>query len=301
MVSGHIIGPYHPYLAAYAMFTALEAAAALHPQSSLTLSCNTMGDEESLQTYLREVQGGIRRILGALSPSLQALIRTEGPAGVWALSSLQHPSLFDLPKPLECLSAPSRATLQETLDILEGNNLPYEIDELLIFHPVAFSQNVFEVRVSSQSDGWEGVARGATAGSWVLRFVNTDDAPPPSIVSFAFHLREPAPSARPLPPHRAKVLFAPIGKEARTVALEAIRLLSRSRIPFTTTIAYGKFCDTIAAAERQRIPYVAIIGSPEAQRRMVLIRRMEDRAQREVSLDELVPFLNRIEVMWDAL
>ncbi|GIW69190.1 MAG: hypothetical protein KatS3mg100_684 [Candidatus Parcubacteria bacterium] len=303
VLAGHIVGPQHPYTEAFGMFAALEASSVIYPKETKIIRYNSLGDQESLQAYLKEAQGALRRAISALSPSLQATLRAEGPHGIWRLSAQRHPVLFDFPRPFEHLSPTSREMLQEILDILEGNQFPYEIDDLLIPAPSIFSHGVFSIHAHSESNGTtddgEIAAQGGSLAE-LFRDASGSDAPTFSLFSFALRVPEAPPRHLPEPPTRTKVFYSPIGKDARAVSFTVVKALQGARIPFVTNIACGRFCDAIANAERKRIPYVVFVGTPEAFRRVAVVRRMEDRAQREVPFAELKEFLSRIEQRWNS-
>lgn len=281
------------------MFAALEAVSVLYPKGPKVIRYNSLGDQESLQVYLKEAQGALRRTISALSPSLQATMRAEGPQGIWRLSAQRHPVLFDFPRPLEHLSPASREMLQEILDILEGNQFPYEIDDLFIPPPSIFSYGVFSVHIHSETDETDDSEIVVQGGSLAELFRSAAPDTRSALFSFAMRVPEAPPQRFPEPATRAKVFYSPIGKDARSVSFEVIKALQGARVPFVTNIACGRFCDAIANAERKRVPYVVFVGTPEAFRRVAVVRRMEDRAQREVPFAELKDFLSRIEQHWN--
>ncbi len=288
----HAIGSKHSIAEALVLRTSLSILDELGVRS-YTVRINGMGDRDSIARYLREVTVFIKRRFGDLPPALQTLAREDVYQTAIMLANRRDALAYELPRPVEYLTTPSRRHLRDVLEFMESNNTPYELDDLLMGPRECFSHLIYEFS-SVRTEGSDvRIARGGRYDelSKTLFKVSTP------AVGLVIEFHAPQQPTRDvvgqlLRAHTPRVCLINIGVEARIKSFRVIETFRKARIPIEQCFKYERLSDQLAFAERTQAPYVVIVGQKEALEGVAIIRNALTRAQQTVAIDSL-PLLVR--------
>ncbi len=85
-----------------------------------------------------------------------------------------------------------------------------------------------------------------------------------------------------------KVIVIPIGDSMRSQALKISHALRDAGVPVEIEVMGRKITKTLEDADRRSIRYAILVGERELQKKAVVVRDLEKRDQRTVSLDKVV-------------
>lgn len=282
-------------LAAFGMDKSIAEAVVLHTASiilqetgtnNFRVHINGIGDRDSAAKFVRETHNYLRKHINDMPVSLQTALKRDLFYALESIVQREHPLRDALPRPMQFLTDQNRRHLREVLEYLEGADIPYAIDDILIGHKDCYSQTVFELRLPNPDDENEEMvaARGGRFDELTRRFFRAG-IPGAGIVIEGGTPRRAAPLKSPT--KRPRVCLINIGLDAKRKSLMIIELLRKARVPLHQALGSDHLGDQLAFAETLGAPYALIIGQREALDGTVIIRDMETQSQQTVSIEHL--------------
>lgn len=265
-----------------------------------TLFVNSIGDRDSSAKFARESGNFLKRHAERLpSPALE-ILKDDVFLALEMLAKKRHPVYEEIPRPYEFLTSASRRHLREVLEFIERNEIPYEIDDLLIGHRDCYAQTLFEIRGPEGEDGSRmSVARGGRYDEFPRRLFKLSSPGVGIVFTVTGNGAAPAPEkvVAPKSSREPKICFIHVGFEAKVKSLMVIDAMRRARVPFYQCLQFEKLTDQMRYAESLSVPYTLIMGHKEALEGCVIVRNVSTRAQEAVPIASLSTFF-RSKMTW---
>lgn len=258
---------------------------------------NSMGDNDSMNKFTREVSQFLRKHISDLPASCRERMREDIFEALHLLFKEEHPLAYESPRPMQFLTDSSRQHFKEVLEFLETSGIPYELTNELVGNRDYYSQTIFEIHEHEKED--------APATRILVRGGRCDDFTKRTLKSkvptvSALIVRETtAPAVAAWKPPRLrhpKVYFVQIGARAKLLALSIIELLRRARIPLKQALGNDSLTEQLDEAREARVPYALIMGQREALDQTVIVRDMGTHAQDVISIEKLPEHLKLLKI-----
>jgi histidyl-tRNA synthetase len=91
-----------------------------------------------------------------------------------------------------------------------------------------------------------------------------------------------------------KVYFIQLGFDAKLKSLTVIEILRKAKVPVHQNLSKDSLGVQLSMAEKMNIPYCIIFGQKEAVDGTVIVRKMVERHQDVVKIDNLAEYLKNI-------
>lgn len=296
-----IVGSQGSISEAIAIRTAV-AILAEHGQKNVIVDINSIGDKYSVAQFEKELINFTRKH-GSNAPAEVKQQIKKDPFDVWRCD---HEQWLDIrkraPQSLSFLSEQSVNHFQEVLEHLETLDIPYRINPSLIGHKHFCSHTIFEIKSAPQNGpeqpnttqiAEETFAIGTRHNYLARRVGFKRDTPVMSV-----NLRFKKPTIEPKLIFKKKpqpqFFFIQFGSAAKLKSLPIIESLRQARIPVHHMLTSDRFLDQLTSAEKQKSPYVIILGQKEALENTVVVREMSNRSQDIVPIQNLAQYLAKI-------
>lgn len=257
---------------------------------------NSIGDQESLNRYVRELTNYLRKRIEQLSPAARELMKEHVLTTLMHLIENKDDLALRSPSPLEYLSDQSRKHFREIVEYLDMSETPYEIDPKLIGHHQCYSDALFTIDLFDE----EGVrmpeppvvASGGRYSEFVYRTTKQRTAAAGAVIM----LREKkAPAQPPRTPKTAdpSVYIVQLGFGPKVRSLMLIDELRRAGIQVHQNLACDSLSTQLRDAEAKNVRHTIIIGQKEYVDGTVILRDMHARSQEHVPQTQLSTRLRR--------
>ena len=257
-----------------------------------TVRINSLGDNDSLTRYSRELANFLKKRMDAMPPAARDLMREHPLAALSQLVSEDHELAFRSPNPLEYLSDPSRKHFREIIEYLDMSETPYEIDPKMLGHHECYSDAIFSIDITNE-EGTEVplTARGGRFDEFVYRTTKTRT---PAVGAVVILKNSKAPSRAPrLKPATPAVFVVQLGFGPKIRSLLLIDSLRRVGVPVFHNLASDSLSTQLREAEARGVKYTLIIGQKEFVENTVIFRDMDLRNQEYIDHETLIKRLKR--------
>ncbi|MCA9358378.1 hypothetical protein KC902_03905 [Candidatus Kaiserbacteria bacterium] len=257
-----------------------------------TVRINSLGDNDSLTRYSRELANFLKKRMDAMPPAARDLMREHPLAALSQLVSEDHELAFRSPNPLEYLSDPSRKHFREIIEYLDMSETPYEIDPKMLGHHECYSDAIFSIDITNE-EGTEVplTARGGRFDEFVYRTTKTRT---PAVGAVVILKNSKAPSRAPrLKPATPAVFVVQLGFGPKIRSLLLIDSLRRAGVPVFHNLASDSLSTQLREAEARGVKYTLIIGQKEFVENTVIFRDMDLRNQEYIDHETLIKRLKR--------
>jgi histidyl-tRNA synthetase len=207
------------------------------------------------------------------------------------------------PQSIAHLNAASKKHFKEVIEYLNEMGIDYEVDHKLVRGLDYYTHTVFEFFTESQPDpenpGKE-LRQNALGGGGRYDYLAKTMGYKKNIPGVGFGLgvdRIIEASTKKLIPkvkRKEKIYFIQLGNEAKMKSMNIIEILREAKIGVTHALAKDSLGSQLAIAEKLGLPYTIIFGQKEALENSVLVRDMENRSQKSVSIDKLADYLKKL-------
>ena len=256
------------------------------------------GDRDSQARFARELSIFFRKRAGDLCDACKDKI-TGDPLSILNCTEESCAKIaHEAPRATTFLSEKSRSHLRGVLEYLERIDMPYEIDEHLVYDsylPKLIFSLVFEGEEDAGDSRFIAAARGGRYDDYVRKLTGKKEA---SAVRASIYFKRNGVSKSALTiqgkERRAKIYFIRLGVEASLKGLFVMDTLRKARIPVYQSFASDKLAPQLSEAERLKVPYIIIMGQREALQDAVIVRKVETRSQHIVRVAELPRFLTEV-------
>ncbi len=272
---------------------------------NVRVKINSIGDTESRKDYLKELVGYYKKFLNKLSPTDRERMKTNP----MRILDSKDEKIADLnaaaPQSVSSLNAVSKKHFKEVLEYLNEMNIDYELDHTLVRGLDYYTHTVFEffaeksgpVNADPNAPQEREIALG---GGGRYDYLAKSMGYKKNIPGVGFGLgvdRILEASGKMMMPKvkkRAKVYFIQLGTEAKMKSMNVIESLRLAKVPVIHALGKDSLSSQLAIAEKAGLPYTIIFGQKEALENCVLVRDMENRSQKTVSIDKLADYLKKL-------
>ncbi len=263
----------------------------------IEVELNSVGDKPSREAFERDMSIYVKNIINQLPEEIRELCKKNP----YFLFSIDKPEIEqfieDAPKPISYLTEESRMHLRRILEYLEELNIPYSINEKLIAHRAIHGHTIFRVSTSQDKKNSKNKDQFSVYGmrySPLSRRLGYQKSTPAIGVFICYQKNKE--SKRKSPPKNAlpKFGFVHLGTNAKLKSLKTIDSLRKNRIPICHYLTKDKLAGQMSTVERLKFPYIIIMGQKEALEGTVMIRNTKDYSQETICIDELLPYLKKI-------
>lgn len=261
--------------------------------SGLTVYLNSIGDQSARETYKTALKDHLKanfdnlsneskirfeknplRILDSKDPKDQELIKTA-------------PSILDF------LSDSSKTHFEKVQNYLRKLSIPFVVNPLLVRGLDYYQDTVFEI--TSGSLGSQNSICGGGRYDGLIKSLGGKDLP-----SFGFGMGLERVLQTligekvklPVAP-KVSLFFIPLGEGAKEECFLLQKKLREAHISAETDYENRKLGKALARANQLLVPFVAIIGDAELEKRRAKIKDMASGSETDVSFDELVNFIKK--------
>jgi histidyl-tRNA synthetase len=258
-----------------------------------TVRINSLGDNESLSRYTRELATFLKKRLDIMPPAARELMKEHPMSALSHLTEIDHELAYRSPNTLEFLSDQSRKHFREIIEYLDMSETPYEIDPRMLGHHECYSDALFSLDITSDDPDFEAPisARGGRFDEFVYR--NTSSRIPAAGAVVVLK-NSKAPQRHPRSKHTTPAVFViQLGFGPKIKSLLLIDSLRRAGIPVFHDLASDSLSSQLRSAERRGVKYVLIIGQKEFVDNTIIFRDMDVRNQEYVDVDTVIRRLKR--------
>lgn len=273
---------------------------------NVRVKINSIGDAESRKDYLKELVNYYKKFLAKMSPTDRERLKTNP----MRILDSKDEKLAEInaaaPQSVSHLNALSKKHFKEVLEYLNEMNIDYELDHTLVRGLDYYTHTVFEFfaqkEVVENADGSapQEAREVALGGGGRYDYLAKTMGYKKNIPGVGFGLGVDrileATDKKFLPKvkKRAKVYFIQLGTEAKMKSMNVIETLRLAKVPVTHALGKDSLSSQLALAEKLGLPYTIIFGQKEALENAVLVRDMENRSQKTVSIDKLADYLKKL-------
>ena len=196
----------------------------------------------------------------------------------------------EAPSSLEFLNESNRKHFSEVIEFLESENIPYEINKNLLGDPYYSSHTIFTI--INKKNG-KIVATGTRCNQLQKRIGIRKELPSTSMTML---LNKPKKTSKTDLPSKEKYKFCfiQLGNDAKFKALEIIDTLRKAKIPIYQSLTRDKLSSQLELAQRNRVPYILLMGQKEAMDNTVVVRDTRTHSQISVPIKNLVVHLKKL-------
>lgn len=258
---------------------------------------NSLGDQESVARYIRELTGYLKKRLADVPPSVRDEMREDALSAFLTLSAQGHELASRGPSSLEYLSDTSRRHFREIVEHLDMTETPYEIDPRLIGHHRCYTDTLFSIELRDAGDS-PLAAPIAIRGGRLDAFVRNAFKIEAPVVGAVITLEsKKAPNRLPPPPRRSPVpsiFMVHLGFGPKVRGLMLLNALKHADIRVHQALTSDSLGEQLRQAEAYKVPFSLILGQKEYVENSVIIRDMQSRSQQSIPFDTLIPHLKRL-------
>jgi histidyl-tRNA synthetase len=255
---------------------------------------NSVGDNESITRYGREIANFLKRRLDAMPADARELMKEHPLAALARLVEVGHELAYRSPNPMEYLSDQSRKHFREIVEYLDMSGTPYEIDPKMLGNHEYYSDALFSIDVIPQDETSSTSPfsiRGGRYDEFVYRKTKTR-TPASGAVVILKDAKLPGRIPRPKDA-TPSVYVVQLGFGPKVRSLMLIDTLRQAGIPVFHDLASDSLSTQLRDAEARGVRYTVIVGQKEFVEGSVILRDMSARNQEHVPLDTLVKKLRR--------
>lgn len=251
---------------------------------------NSLGDNDSLTRYSRELTNFLRKRLDSMPAPARELMKEHPIHALNHLIEKDHELAYRAPNPLEYLSDQSRKHFREIVEYLDMSETPYEIDPRMLAHHEYYSDALFSLE-SMDGEASAVSIRGGRHDQFIQHMTRSQTT---GVSAVAVLKDGRAPSRFPrvkLPTPSVYVVHLGFGPKIRSLLL--IDALRQAGITVYHDLASDSLSSQLRDAEQRGVKYTIIIGQKEFVDQTVILRDMSERSQEAISMDQLVKRLKR--------
>lgn len=269
---------------------------------NVRVKINSIGDTESRKDYLKELVNYYKKFVGKMSTVDRDRLKTN-PLRILDSKDEKIAEInAAAPQSVSYLNAVSKKHFKEVLEYLNEMNIDYELDHTLVRGLDYYTHTVFEFFTEKPAgETAEGETRQmALGGGGRYDYLAKTMGYKKNIPGVGFGLgvdRILEASGKQMMPKikkKAKVYFIQLGVEAKMKSMNIIESLRLAKIPVVHSLSKDSLGSQLAIAEKMGLPYTIIFGQKEALENSVIVRDMENRSQKNISIDKLADYLKKL-------
>lgn len=259
----------------------------------ITLEVNSIGDKDSIASFIRELNNYYRKNIDCLPATCRQAFKKS----VFDVLNCDHEKCKEIrdgaPHAMNFLSEPSRIHFKELLEYIEASEIPYILNNNLVSDRNYCSHAVFEfIGLRPGETVPEPLAFGIryNALSKEVGFRKELGAIGVTISFTTKMVEKFSKKSMGVP----RFYFIQMGDEAKHKSLHIIEMLREAGVQVLHNITRDKLAAQLGAAESSRVPYIIIMGQKEYVDGVVIVRRMSDRSQETIKIPDLAVYLKKL-------
>lgn len=270
---------------------------------NVRVKLNSIGDAESRKDYLKELVNYYRKFVNKMGTTDRERLKTNPMRILDSKDEAVKEINAAAPQSIAHLNAASKKHFKEVIEYLNEMGIDYELDHTLVRGLDYYTHTVFEFFTEAAPDpenpGQE-LRQNALGGGGRYDYLAKAMGYKKPVPGVGFGLgvdRILEASGKKLIPkvkRREKVYFIQLGAEAKMKSMNVIEILREAKIGVTHALAKDSLGSQLAMAEKLGLPYTIIFGQKEALENCVIVRDMENRSQKSVSIDKLADYLKKL-------
>lgn len=255
----------------------------------LSLTINSLGDEESRQAYLQALKAYLEPHLDDLSKDSQRRFEQNTLRILDSKDKADQEIVAKAPSILDYLSEESKAHFQAVQDLLKATNISFEVDHRMVRGLDYYTGTVFEIMTDSKVFG---SITTVCAGGRYNKLVEEVGGPETPAFGFAMGLERlllvleaeniDIPQADPL-----DVYVVGIGDKVSAETFKVVQALRQQGLKTEKDFAGRKAKAQFKTADRLNAKTVMILGEDELDKGKITVREMSSGNQEEIPLESI--------------
>ncbi len=267
---------------------------------NLTIDINTIGDEDSRKTYLKELVSYYKKHIKSLCTHCKNRLKSN-PLRLLDCKNIKCAELkIDAPDSLSYLGTESKKHFKEVIEYLDAMNIPYNVNKNLVRGLDYYTRTVFEIKEQPQEE--DGIMEALTlAGGGrydgLSKSLGHKKQIPAVGVSIGIDRVVEQANEKLLNPRiikKPRIYFIQLGFEAKLGSLAIIEILRKAHIPISQSLSKDGLSAQLATAEKLKVPYAIIFGQKEALDKTVIVRNMKTHRQDTVKIEKLTEYIKKM-------
>ncbi len=261
----------------------------------IILKINTLGDEESRNKYKAALKEYFASKLDTMCPDCKRRYESNALRILDCKVPSDREIIKDAPRMKDYLSDEAKAYFENVLNMLDEQQIEYELDDTLVRGLDYYSQVVFEYHFISK----DGTNLGAIgAGGHYDKLLNEVGGPLLSSVGFAFGIERINALLKEIDIENYEkpsldVFVIHLGEETRDYAFLLTQELRNSGFKADMTFENKGMGAQFKLATRKNAAFALIIGSEEMENNVFGVKNLATQEQVSVSIEELSEYLDK--------
>lgn len=267
---------------------------------NLSIRLNSIGDKDCRPNYRRELVNYYKKHLGKVCADCVERFKTNP----LRLLDCKEPQCQEIkksaPDSITYLCEACKQHFKEVLEYLEALKIEYAIDNTLVRGLDYYTRTVFEISKTIETPEGKTESPSLCGGGrydYLGKVLGSNK--PIAAVGFGMGVDRivdllPEGSVTPRVVKKPKIFFIQLGAEAKQKSLMVIEILREARISVAHSISKDSLGAQLSSAEKMKIPYCLILGQREVIDNTVIVRDMETRSQKSVSLKDLPEYIKEL-------
>jgi histidyl-tRNA synthetase len=266
----------------------------------LIVDINSMGDRDTRNSYVKDLTNYYKKNVANMCADCMERVKTNPLRLLDCKKDECQKYKENAPQSIAYLSADARKHFKEVLQYLEEMNISYRINHTLVRGFNYYNRTVFEVvKMDVDDKGNEKEISICGGGRYdpLARDMGSKKDVPAVGTGMSFERIMLFPECRDLSPRilkTPKVYFIQLGFDAKLKSLTVIEILRKAKVPVHQNLSKDSLGVQLSMAEKMNIPYCIIFGQKEAVDGTVIVRKMAERHQDVVKIDNLAEYLKNI-------
>ena len=257
----------------------------------VTISINTLGDDESRNAYKEALKAYFAKYLDKMCPDCHSRYELN-PLRILDCKVPEDQEIVKgAPKMKDFLSDAAKARFSRVLELLDALDIPYQVDDTLVRGLDYYSETVFEFHYVSKTGNDYGAIG---AGGHYDKLVKEIGGPDAAGVGFSFGVERLYSVLKDddlFPDNinsNIEIYVMPLGEAAKTMSQQVASELRLSG--YRTDICFEdvKLGNMFKRAERKGAKFAIIIGEDEVSKQQVVIKNLETTEQKSCELEKLI-------------
>ena len=284
-----MLGVESPYVDVECMLMAVTVVKALGLKN-IQLHINTLGDQESRDTYREALQNHFQPVLNELCHDCQVRYEKNPLRILDCKVDKNHPMMKTAPKTIDYLTDNAKAHFEKVCALLDDLEIDYVVDPNLVRGLDYYSHTVFEI---ISDDPKLGAGSTVGGGGRYNGLVEELGGPQTPGVGFAFGMERLmiALGDDHEDEEGLDVYIMPLGSEAKDLAMQIMTMLRANGFTCDMDQCDRGLKGQFKSADRFHAHFSMIIGDEEVQKEVVNMKCNHTKEQVEVPLENIVEFI----------
>lgn len=261
-----------------------------------TIQINSLGDEDSVQRYQRELTHFLRKRLNSLPPETRECMKTHVFDALASLRARDPELASRTPEPLGYLTDLSRKHFREIVEYLDYCHCQYVIDNTLVGHPDVYRGTCFGMTPTPEYEAGREAPlqmRGGRFDAFMRHHTGRDTSAAGAVITLKGR-KVPRQLSFPKSHTSPAVYVVQLGFGPKMRTLLFLDELRTAGIPVMQNLACDSLSTQLRDAEARGVKYVVIIGQKEYVEQTAIFRDLDRRHQETLPLPEIMKRLRTL-------